>query len=208
MAGFLGNIPTVTKNLIIINLLMFIGTCINPSAMNAAFPLFPLMSHRFHFWQFVTYMFMHGGIWHLFFNMYALFIFGCTIESVIGSKKFLSFYMICGFGAAGLHLLIQELTHSYAPMVGASGSIYGVLIAYAMLFPTSRLTLIFPPVSLSAKAWVLIFIGIELFMGLLSIHNLQDGVAHFAHLGGMLAGFLLVLFWRKSGRLFDKDIWI
>lgn len=194
--------PRVTRNLIAVNVMVFLATLVNREAMMNSFALFFPMSHSFHWWQVVTHMFMHDGIWHIFFNMYALYIFGSVVEQVIGSRKFLIFYFVCGLGAAALHLLVEYLTLSPIPTVGASGAIYGVLIAYASLFPDSKLTLIFPPISLSAKSWVLIFAAIELFTGVMGT---SDGVAHFAHLGGMLIGWLLIKFWRKQGTLFRRD---
>ncbi len=194
--------PRVTRNLLIINIMMFVATLIGEKPMMTWFALWPVVSHNFHVWQLVTHMFMHGGFWHIFFNMYALFIFGSVVERIIGERKFLIFYFTCGLGAAALHLLVQYLTGSYAPTVGASGAIYGVLIAYAMLFPDSRLTLIFPPISLKARTWVIIFAAIELFTGVVGT---VDGVAHFAHLGGMLFGWLMITLWRKKGTLFDRD---
>ena len=220
---FLSDTPRVTKNLIIINLIVFIATLFKEDLMVSTFALFYPTSQYFHWWQIVTHMFMHGNIWHIFFNMYALFIFGCVVERMIGERKFLLFYFLCGLGAAALHIGVESIqaaslmekiadgsqaaAQSYmqlkmTPTVGASGAIYGVLIAYAMLFPTARLTLIFPPITLSAKAWVLIFLGIELLTG---ITGTADGVAHFAHLGGMLIGWILILYWRKRGTLFDRN---
>lgn len=221
--GFLSNVPTVTKNLIIINVIIFIATLINENFMISAFALFYPSSQYFHWWQLVTHMFMHGGFWHIFFNMYTLYIFGCVVERIIGSKKFLLFYFICGLGAAGLHLGVEYLQMQsfmeqaalgqakaiqsiqmlkMTPTVGASGAIYGVLLAYAMLFPESRMTLLFPPVTLSAKWMVVVFAAIELVTG---VSGMASGVAHFAHLGGMLIGWLLITFWRKKGTLFDRD---
>ncbi|MDO5322244.1 MAG: rhomboid family intramembrane serine protease [Bacteroidia bacterium] len=221
--GFLSNVPTVTKNLIIINVIIFIATLINENFMISAFALFYPTSPYFHWWQVVTHMFMHGGFWHIFFNMYTLFIFGCVVERIIGSKKFLLFYFICGLGAAGLHLGVEYLqmqsfmNHAalgqagaiqsiqalkMTPTVGAPGAIYGVLLAYAMLFPESRMTLLFPPVTLSAKWMVVVFAAIELVTG---VSGMASGVAHFAHLGGMLIGWLLIMFWKKKGTLFDRD---
>lgn len=221
--GFLSNVPTVTKNLIIINVIIFIATLINENFMISAFALFYPTSQYFHWWQLVTHMFMHGGFWHIFFNMYTLFIFGCVVERIIGSKKFLLFYFICGLGAAGLHLGVEYLQMQsfmeqaalgqakaiqsiqmlkMTPTVGASGAIYGVLLAYAMLFPESRMTLLFPPVTLSAKWMVVVFAAIELVTG---VSGMASGVAHFAHLGGMLIGWLLITFWKKKGTLFDRD---
>ena len=221
--GFMSNVPTVTKNLIIINVIVFIATLVNENLMTTAFALYYPTSPNFHWWQIITHMFMHGGFWHIFFNMYTLFIFGCVVERIIGSKKFLLFYFICGLGAVGLHFLVQYFQmQSYMeaaaagsaaayqsiamiksiPTVGASGAIYGVLIGYAMLFPESKMTLIFPPVTLSAKWMVVGFAAIELLTG---VTGWASGVAHFAHLGGMLIGWLLILFWKKRGTLFDRD---
>lgn len=165
-------------------------------------------------------MFMHGGFWHIFFNMYTLLMFGMILEQTIGSKKFLLFYFVTGLGAVALHmgveyLQMQTLLSSgnssavqrllLTPTVGASGAIYGVLIGYAMLYPETTLTLIFPPIPLKAKWWVLIFAAIELFTG---ITGTLDGVAHFAHLGGMLFGWLLILYWKRKGSLYNRDSWM
>ena len=207
---FLGNAPTATRNIIIINIIVFAATwlgerILHSDVMGRLFALYPIQLHNFHWWQFITYMYMHGGFWHILFNMYTLYIFGCVVENIIGTKKFITFYTICGVGAAALHLLVQSLTNDFAPTVGASGSIYGVLIAFAILFPESKLTLLFPPVTLSAKWMVIIFAIIELTTGLTGA---SANVAHFAHLGGMLIGWLLIMFWKKRGVLFDKERWI
>ena len=197
------DIPTVTKNILIINLIIFVATLINENFIVRVFALFYPTSPYFHWWQPITHMFVHGGFLHIFFNMYALFIFGSVVEQIIGSKKFTVFYFASGLGAAALHLLVSRLAGApNIPMVGASGAIYGVLIAYAMLFPDSRMTLLFPPVTLSAKWMVVIFAGIELLTG---VTGTAEGIAHFAHLGGMVVGFLLILYWRKRGSLFDRD---
>jgi len=213
----------VTRNLIILNIIVFIATLINREFMTAEFALFYPTSRYFHWWQVLTHMFMHGGFWHILFNMYTLWLFGSVVENIIGSKKFLLFYFICGLGAAGLHLGVEflqmqsfmegaALGNSVAlqniavikltPTVGASGAIYGVLIGYAMLFPASKMTLLFPPVTLSAKWMVIVFAAIELLTG---VTGTVAGVAHFAHLGGMLIGWLMIFYWRKRGKLFDKD---
>ena len=221
--SFLDAIPVVTRNLIIINVIMFVFTLLNEDFMVRTFALFYPASALFRWWQPLTHMFMHGGFWHIFFNMYTLLIFGCVVERIIGSKKFLLFYFICGLGAVALHLGVEYLQmQSYmqgaalgnataiqnialiknTPTVGASGAIYGVLMGYAMLFPESRMTLLFPPVTLSAKWMVAIFAAIELFTG---VTGLSAGIAHFAHLGGMLIGWLMILSWRKRGVLFDPN---
>ena len=221
--GFLSSLPPVTKNLIIINVIVFLASLLNENFMIGTFALFYPTSPYFHWWQVVTHMFMHGGFWHIFFNMYTLLIFGGVVERILGSKKFLFFYFICGLGAVALHLGVEYLQmQSYmqgaalgnataiqniamiknTPTVGASGAIYGVLMGYAMLFPESRMTLLFPPVTLSAKWMVVIFAAIELFTG---VTGLSAGIAHFAHLGGMLIGWLMILSWRKRGVLFDPN---
>ena len=221
--GFLSSLPPVTKNLIIINVIVFVASLLNQNFMIGTFALFYPTSVYFHWWQVVTHMFMHGGFWHIFFNMYTLLIFGCVVERIIGSKKFLLFYFICGLGAVALHLGVEYLQmQSYmqgaalgnataiqniamiknTPTVGASGAIYGVLMGFAMLFPESRMTLLFPPVTLSAKWMVAIFAAIELFTG---VTGISAGIAHFAHLGGMLIGWLMILSWRKRGVLFDPN---
>ena len=219
--GFLSNIPPVTRNLIIINVILFIATLVNENFMIGTFGLFYPTSPYFRWWQVITHMFMHGGFWHIFFNMYTLFIFGIVVENILGSKKFVLFYFICGLGAAGLHILTQyiemqafinagteQALQSIAqlkmtPTVGASGAIYGVLLGYGMLFPNSKMTLIFPPVTLSAKWMVVIFAVIELVTGVV---GWVDGVAHFAHLGGMLIGWLMIRWWKRRGVLFNKSV--
>ncbi len=221
--GLFSDAP-VTKNLIIINCIVFLATLINQEFMTVTFALFYPTSRYFHWWQIITHMFMHGGFWHIFFNMYTLLIFGTVVERIIGSKKFLLFYFVCGLGAVALHLGVEYLQMQsfiegaaagnmtalqgisdikMTPTVGASGAIYGVLIGYAMLFPDSKMTLLFPPVTLSAKWMVVVFAVIELFTG---VTGMQAGIAHFAHLGGMLFGFLMIRLWRKRNILFDKDI--
>ena len=219
----MSSVPTVTRNLIIINVIFFIATLINEDFMVRAFAMFYPASQYFHSWQILTHMFMHGGFWHILFNMYTLWMFGSVLERMIGEKKFLIFYFVCGLGAVALHTGVEFLqaqgymaamadgsstaAQSYAmlkmtPTLGASGAIYGVIIGYAMLFPESRLTLLFPPVTLSAKWMVIIFAVAELLFG---ITGTAVSVAHFAHLGGMLFGWLLIKYWRKKGTLFDRN---
>lgn len=219
--GFLNSIPPATKNLIFINILVYIATIINKDFMFKSFALFYPTSPFFHWWQLLTHMFMHGNFWHLFFNMYSLFIFGSTVERTIGTKKFLILYFVAGFGAVALHfgvmniqtaVLAAQVRNSVdgalqafasikmVPTVGASGAIYGLLLSYALLHPQNRLTLIFPPITLSAKTWVIIFAVIELFTG---VSGVSDGVAHFAHLGGMLFAWGLISYWKKKRCLYD-----
>jgi membrane associated rhomboid family serine protease len=198
----MNNIPKAVKHIIIINLLMLVLTYLNNPLMSKWFALNPV-TFLWKPWQLVTYMFMHGGFGHLFFNMYTLFIFGSVLENVWGTKKFLTFYFVTGIGAALVNIGVQYLTGSFALTVGASGAIYGILMGYAMLYPDSMLTLILPPVSMKAKWFVLIFAGIELLLGI--SNNPADNVAHFAHLGGLIFAFLLIMFWKKRRRLYGRN---
>lgn len=212
--NFISQIPTVTKNLVAINILMFIATLINENFMVTNFAMFYPASPFFKPWQILTHMFMHGGFWHIFFNMYSLLMFGSILERSLGPKKFLIFYFVTGLGAVALHtgvewmqarvFIANGIAQAYqqllvTPTLGASGAIYGVLIGFAMLYPQARLILIFPPIPVKAKWLVIIFAAIELFSG---INGIQESVAHFAHLGGMLFGWLLIRWWRKHGKLY------
>lgn len=237
--GFLGNLPSAVKNIIIINVLVYLMSIVSHKLMVDNFALYLPTSPFWHWWQIVTHMFMHGGFFHLFFNMYTLFIFGSVLERVWGTKKFLLFYFVTGIGAALVHMGVQWLqyTHElsefgltvsqasalaegvakeinmgarmvpswsvnlFSPTVGASGAIYGLLMGYAMLYPDSIMTLIFPPVSLKAKWFVLIFAAIELLTG---ISGAGTGIAHFAHLGGLIFGFLLIMYWKKKRTLYGN----
>ena len=210
------NIPVVTRNLLYVNLIMFVATLVNPVFMKDTFAMaFPL-STEFRWWQPLTHMFMHGGPLHIFFNMYTLVMFGMVVERALGTERFIRFYLITGFGAVLLHtgvefLQVQALLQKYPGVdpqsvynsipgvLGASGAVYGVLVAFAMLYPKARLTLIFPPITLDAKWWVLIFVGIELFTG---VTGTGMGIAHFAHLGGALFGWLLIRYWRKTRKIY------
>lgn len=220
--NFMSNVPTVTKNLIVLNIIMFVATLVNENFMVGTFALFYPTSPYFRIWQPLTHMFMHGGWAHIFFNMYSLFLFGSVVERMIGQRKFLIFYFVCGLGSMALHTGVQWLeaqsylaamadgtasaASSYAtlkmiPTLGASGAIYGLLLAYAMMFPDSMMTLIFPPVTLSAKWMVIIFAGIEFVTGMTGA---VGGVAHFAHLGGMLFGYFMIRYWKRKGTLYDR----
>lgn len=212
--NFISQIPTVTKNLVAINILMFIATLVNENFMVTNFAMFYPASPFFKPWQILTHMFMHGRFWHIFFNMYSLLMFGSILERSLGPKKFLIFYFVTGLGAVALHTGVEWMqarvfiangdVDAYQRLLvtttlGASGAIYGVLIGFAMLYPQARLTLIFPPIPMTAKWLVIIFAAIELFSG---INGIQESVAHFAHLGGMLFGWLLIRWWRKHGKLY------
>ena len=215
-------IPTVTKNLIIINVLFFFGTLVAQRYgidLTTYLGLHFFMASDFNPAQLMTYMFMHGSFTHVFFNMFAVFMFGRILEQVWGPRKFLFFYMFCGIGAGCIQEIIQfvqystELSH-YAqvnigagviPMdeylnmmttVGASGSVYAILLAFGMLFPRDKM-FIFPlPFPIQARFFVIGYALIELYSGI--ANNPGDNVAHFAHLGGMIFGFILIMYWRKK----------
>jgi membrane associated rhomboid family serine protease len=196
--------PPVVKNLVIVNALFWLAATLIPRIdgfLISHLALFPVGSPWFHSWQVVTYMFLHGGFGHLFFNMFALWMFGRSLEYDLGSKRFLIYYMVCGIGAGLIQLLVAWLAGSPAnvPTVGASGAIFGVLLAFGMLHPNDVIMLIFPPIALKAKWFVVIYGALELVFG---ISGRMDGVAHFAHVGGMLWGFLLLLYWKKSRKLY------
>jgi membrane associated rhomboid family serine protease len=147
-------------------------------------------------WQLVTYAFLHdrSNLLHLVLNMYALYMFGPDIERLLGPRRFLTYYFVCVIGAAAAQLAVEALSHTPAgPTVGASGGIFGVLLAYGLAFPKRRLMLLFPPIPMPAWVFVTLYGLIELYMG---ISGKDPGVAHFAHLGGMVGGFLLILYWR------------
>lgn len=211
---------TVVKNIIILNAVFLAVTYLARTFMMEHFSLFYPASPFFKPYQLLTHMFMHANFVHLLFNMYTLYIFGTVLEHVWGSKRFLLYYFVTGLGAAFLHIFVMwlqargfqaaiahgEMTafQSYqtllgTPTVGASGAVYGVLLGYGMLFPNNVMQLIFPPVALKAKYFVIIFGALELILGL---SNSGGNIAHFAHLGGMIFGFLLIVYWRKRNRTY------
>jgi membrane associated rhomboid family serine protease len=147
-------------------------------------------------WQLVSYSFLHGGLTHLLFNMFALYMFGPDIERMLGARRFLTYYFVCVIGAAIAQLVVLHFVgNPPVPTVGASGGIFGLLLAYGMAFPRRKLMLIFPPIPMPAWLFVTLYGLLELYLGLT---NSQSGVAHFAHLGGMVGGFALILYWRSQ----------
>ena len=190
--------PPVVLNLIIINVLIFMATALLPKAGNAImeYCALSLGTPFFHVYQFITYMFLHVNFEHIFFNMFALWMFGRTLEYELGQKRFLTYYMVCGIGAA----LIQYLTALAfgdfpLVLVGASGAVMGLLLAFGVLHPNAVIMLLIPPIPMKAKWFVVIYGVIELFLGWRGVGN----VAHFAHVGGMLWGFLLLQWWKQRG---------
>ena len=206
-------LPFVVKNLIIINAIVFVVTMFAQNFMYGTFSLFYFTSPFFKPFQLITYMFMHGGFWHIFFNMFSLYMFGSVLENYWVGKKFFLYYMVCGIGAGLINELVMYLQIAFAetpglveaainrvPTVGASGAIYGLLLAYGMMFPNNVLQFIFPPIALKAKWMVIIFGAIELISGL---SGRGGNVAHFAHLGGMIFGIIMILYWKKKNRLYS-----
>ncbi len=218
------NIPTITKNLLIVNFLAFVATWvlelrgINLSAIGG---LHFFMASDFHLYQFFTYMFLHANLTHIFFNMFALWMFGVVVENVWGPKKFLFYYISCGIGAGLMQEFVQfvefyymissqdssvtfnelfSIGHQFSNQlntwttIGASGAVYAILLAFGMIFPNERI-FIFPlPIPIKAKWFVCGYAAIELFN---AFSSAGDNVAHMAHLGGMLFGFLMIRYWNR-----------
>ena len=268
-------ITPVVKQLLIINIIFFIGSELIGTQAKEMFSLYYFESTKFKFWQPITHMFMHGGIMHIAFNMFALYSFGSMLESIWGGKKFLFFYISCGLGAAALHTginyieihnilngtsdlnlaqqsinqilslsvsdetvyrpdlflkelepilnnlgkskMIDELSFnslfeaaklSQIPVVGASGAIYGLLVAFAFMFPDARLAMLFIPVPIKAKYFVTGILAIDLFLGVKGnsiFGGSGTGIAHFAHIGGALIGFIMMWYWKKNS--FNDKRW-
>lgn len=151
----------------------------------------------FHLWQLVSYAFLHGGIMHLFLNMFGLWMFGRAVEMALGRLRFALYLLVCVLGAAGAQILAAHYSGKIVPTIGASGGVLGLLPAFAILFPKARIQLLFPPIALPAPAFVVLYGAIELLLG---VTHVLPGIAHFAHLGGMLCGLLLLGFWLLRGR--------
>jgi membrane associated rhomboid family serine protease len=252
MNNILGNMPPVVKNILILNVIMYIVTFLGQAQgipMTRLLGGYVFNSPYFEPFQMVTHFFMHGGLFHIFFNMFALVIFGSALERVWGPKRFFIFYIATALGAFVIHQLVgyievksiesdllaagyndlftlrdnivamnkglvdsfniiggtEPLVQSYIysisiPVVGASGAVYGVLVGFAYLFPNTQLMLLFPPIPVKAKWLVLFLVGIALFNSFKD--NPGDNIAHLAHLGGALVGFIIVLFWKKNSNSF------
>lgn len=217
MAGFLQQTPPATRSLILANCAVLLLQYVMPDSLERLFGLHFVLAGDFYVWQLVSYMFMHAGLTHLFFNMFALWMFGVVIEQTLGTRKFLIYYFACGIGA-GLcqeawqlgQYFVEGLGHydvvntgmGVIPMadylnlwttVGASGACYGILLAFGMLYPEQRIMLLIPPIPMKAKYFVFAYAVIEL----VSAFSTTSNVAHFAHLGGMLFGWLLLRYWKR-----------
>lgn len=191
------SVPPVTLNLIIINCLGLMATTFFPQ-LKGWLGLYPIQAEQFELYQTITYMFLHGDLSHLFFNMFALWMFGSQLEYDLGQQRYLTYYMVCGIGAALIQLGVGLFFPFYIT-VGASGAVYGLLLSYGVLHPNNRMMLLFPPVALRAKYFVMGYALLELYLGWRN--NPMDNVAHFAHLGGMLWGFGLLYYWKFIGRI-------
>ena len=199
--------PPVVRNLLIVNVMVFLTQMLLPVQYEEWF----FNTFALHFpagaetiIQLFSYMFMHGGFSHLFFNMFALWMFGRIVEYDLGSKRFLIYYLACGVGAGVIQLAINYIEFSgmffmpHVVTVGASGAVFGLLLAYGMMHPNNVIMLMFPPIALKAKWFVLIYGVMELMGGVASVGS---DIAHFAHLGGMLFGFVLLRMWKKQNKI-------
>ena len=184
-------IPPVTKALMLICTALFCIGFFVP--LSAWFALWPFNSGRFGPWQVVSYAFLHSDMLHLFFNMLGLWMFGAELERLWGQKRYLQFLLAGLLTAAAAQLVITFVTHSPVPTVGASGALFALLLAFGMLWPDRTIMPLFPPIPMKAKTFVMVFGGLELLFG---VTGTASGVAHFAHLGGMLGGFLMMRYWR------------
>ena len=194
------DLPPVTRALLIANIAVYLVQMLTGDLLIVHFALWPLGPSRFadvagfEPWQLVTYSFLHGGLTHIAFNMLALWMFGGPIERLFGSRPFALYYFVCVIGAAVAQLLVVRFwTGGFYPTLGASGGIFGLLLAFGMMFPHERIMLLFPPTPMPAWLFVIGYGVVELFLG---ITGSAAGVAHFAHLGGMAIGFVLIQYWR------------
>lgn len=192
-------LPPITQALLITNVLLFLLQAMGDSGLITWFALWPLSSGPiavppFQIWQVVTYSFLHGSIAHLFFNMLALYMFGAAVEGFFGSRYYLYYYFACVVSAALCHLMfVAWVGGPPVPTIGASGGIYGLLLAYGVYFPNRTVMLLFPPIPMPARVFVTLFAALELWFG---VTGTASGIAHFAHLGGMLGGFLMIQYRR------------
>jgi membrane associated rhomboid family serine protease len=184
-------LPPVTKALMLACTAIFCVQLFVP-IVDVGLALWPLSSGRFYPWQLVTYAFLHGDVMHLFFNMLGLWMFGSELERLWGHRRYIHMLLASVIAAALVQMVFTMLTSSHAPTVGASGALFGLLLSFGMLFPNRVIMPLFPPIPMKARTFVAVFGGLELLLGLSG----PSGVAHFAHLGGMLGAWLLLSYWR------------
>lgn len=185
-------LPPITQALLLINVAVFCLDIFLGTWFTRLFALWPL-GGGFLPWQMVTYAFLHGSVMHLFFNMLGLWMFGAELERLWGPKRFLQFFFASVLTAALTQMLVAALSGAQYPTVGASGGLFGLLLAFGMMFPNRMIMPLFPPIPMKAKVFVAVFGGLELLFG---VTGTMEGVAHFAHLGGMLGGFLMIRYWQ------------
>lgn len=194
--------PPATTALIAANVAVFLLQGLAPQLI-VPFALWPLATSGMNIgasfapWQLVTYAFLHGGLLHLAFNMFALYMFGGALERVFGTRRYLTLYFVSVLSAAATQLAVAMVSSAIYPTIGASGGVFGLLLAYAMYFPHNRVMLLFPPIPMPARTFVVLYAVLELFLG---VTGSQEGVAHFAHLGGMIGAWLLLRYWRGARR--------
>ncbi len=192
-------IPTIIFAMLVANGLLFAAQQVQFEFMLYNFALWPVGSPRpeFHVWQLLSYGFLHGNLNHIFFNMFGLWMFGRDLERTMGAKRFLIYYLTCIIGAGIVQVIVAGTQGGIYPTIGASGGVFGILLAFAMAFPNRVIVLLFPPIPMKAKYFVLLYGLLELYLGL---SGRAPGIANFAHLGGMLFGFLLIQYWRNARR--------
>ena len=191
---------SMTNRIVLITVVVFFGVEMFFAGAQTGLELYSWYTPRFEVWQLVSHMFMHGGLTHLLFNMFALWSFGRVLERAWGNQRFLIFYLSCGVGAAVISMLVDQYYFGqpfYGAMVGASGAIYGILVAFAVLFPNFKIMLIFIPVPVAAKYFVPVLLLIDLTAGVTGVSIFGQNIAHFAHIGGAVMGLLLVKYWLK-----------
>lgn len=186
------SLPPVTRAIIIANVVIFLLQQISSPGIVDQFALWPF-GRLFQPWQVVTYAFLHANFMHIFFNMFALYMFGGALENEWGSRRFAVFYLASVLTAAATELLVLSQSKVVEPVIGASGGVFGLLLGFAWYFPRQRLMLLFPPIPMPAWLFVTLYGALELVLG---VTGAQDSVAHFAHLGGMLGGAVMILLWR------------
>jgi membrane associated rhomboid family serine protease len=196
------SLAPVTRALLVANVGIFIVQMLTGDLLIGPFALWPVASAQyptapgFEAWQLLTYGFLHGGLNHLFFNMLALYMFGTEVERLLGSKHYLTYYLVCVIGAAAAQLAVMSAMHQPpVPTVGASGGVFGLLLAFGLAYPQRRIMLLFPPIPMPAWLFVTLYGLLELYLG---VTGSGAGVAHFAHLGGMAAGYALLAYWRHG----------
>lgn len=196
-------ITPINKALIIANVAVYVLQALLGDVIEGWFALWPpqaaVYGYKFHVWQLLTYGFLHGGLAHLFFNMFALFMFGSEIERLFGPQRYLIYYLLCVIGAALMHLIVVTIANlPPLPTIGASGAVFGLLLAFGMAYPKRMIMLLFPPIPMPAWLFVTLYGVLELYLG---ITQTASGIAHFAHLGGMATGFVLIRYWQAQRRV-------